>query len=563
MSCEDQIYSNDYYDLIIDRESSGRPDISGFCIQPIDTRFYALYIPREGLPELNISNYTFSAIPKCYTLSDQSALEASGILKVQNQPTLALKGNGVLLGFLDTGIAYTNPVFRNSDGSSRIAGIWDQTIRGNPPEGFLYGSEYLQEVINEALLAEDPYTIVPSQDENGHGTYVAGVAAGGRDAANEFSGAAPEADIAVVKLKQAKQYLRDFYFIPDQAVAFEETDIMAAVYYLWRLASKRNQPLVICLALGSNMGSHDGTNPLAYYLGDVAIRQMCAVITTAGNEANARHHYLGSLSEEVEYDQIEISVGAGVTGFTAQLWAGAPELYSVTVMSPTGEIVPMVYPRTGERKVYQFIFEETVVSIDYRVVGISSGDQLIYIRFEKPTRGIWSIQVYGSNYLTDSYHVWLPNSSFLSGEVVFLRSNPYYTVNVPGDARAVITVGGYNTRDNSLYIDSGRGYTVNQYIKPDFVAPAVEVYGPSARAGIYENRTGTSAAAAVTAGAGALFMEWVVLRRGATNINTVQIKNFFIRGAAREDGRTYPNREWGYGRLNLYDTFDALREYNR
>jgi len=108
------------------------------------------------------------------------ALNAAGITAVQNYPGLELKGQEMLIGFLDTGIDYPNAVFQGLDGSTRILGIWDQTIQdGNPPEGFCYGSAYTREDINKALRQEDPFSFVPTRDEDGHGTFTASVAAGG------------------------------------------------------------------------------------------------------------------------------------------------------------------------------------------------------------------------------------------------------------------------------------------------------------------------------------------------------------------------------------------------
>ena len=558
MACEDQIYSNEFYDFILQLDLPGQEIPAGYCNQPVDSLYSILYAAREGLPPLNISNYTYSVIPKCFIPVDQTALEVSGILKVQNQPTLSLMGQGILIGFVDTGIAYTNPVFQNSDKTTRIAAIWDQTIPGRPPEGFLCGTEYVQSEINEALSSENPLETVPSTDEDGHGTFVAGVAAGSVDYANNFSGAAPQTTIAVVKLKPAKQYLKDYYFIAEDAVVYAENDIMTGVYYLKNLARKLNMPLALCVAMGTSMGSHGGTGHLANYLDYVAIRTGNVVTAAAGNEANTRHHYSGQLDAETRTDSVEVNVEQGVRGFAAELWVRAPELYTIAVTSPSGESVPKMQPYSGNSATYRFIFEETVVSIDYRTIGARTGDQLIYIRFDRPTRGIWTIQVYGVNFLGKDYHIWLPMREMMSGEVFFIRSNPDTTITAPANGQILITVGAYDARDGSLYINSGRGYTIDGRVKPDFTAPGVNVYGPAVRGG-YQIRSGTSISAAITAGAGALFLEWAILYQNLPGINSVEAKNFFIRGAVRDSGRIYPNREWGYGKLDLYNAFDILR----
>lgn len=559
MTCEEQIYSNDFFDFIVETNQPEQEIPGGYCTQPVDRNFEIFYMEREGRPPLTIANYLYGSIPKCFALLDQSALEVSGILRMQNQPTLSLTGQGVFMGFLDTGIAYDNPVFCNPDGSTRIEAIWDQTIPGAPPEGFLYGTEYTRADIDEALASENPYERVQSRDENGHGTFVAGVAAGSPDYASDFNGAAPDATIAVVKLKQAKSYLREFYFIPEEAVVYAENDIMTAVAYLRQLAARHGKPLVICIALGTNMGNHGGAGLLGNYLREVGARSGNVIVIAAGNEANARHHYLGKIEEESGTENVEINVEANVRGFIAEIWARAPEQYAITVTSPTGESIAKQLSATGNHIEYRFLFENTLVTIDYRPIGRESGDQLIYVRFEQPTRGIWSIQVSEVVSISGVYHIWLPMREMVSGEVFFLRSNPDTTITVPSTENVPITVGAYDAKDGSLYIGSGRGYTVDDRVKPDFAAPGVNVYGPEPLGG-YVTRTGTSAAAAITAGACAQFLEWAVGDMGYLGINTVETKHFFVRGARREVNRKYPNREWGYGKLDIYNAFDVVRE---
>ena len=208
---------------------------------------------------------------------------------MQNYPTLELQGSGVLIGFVDTGIDYQNPIFRNLDGTTRIAGIWDQTLQdGMPPEGFLYGTEYTEDMINEALRSDTTQEMVPTSDEQGHGTFLASIAAGGASEEEEgFLGAAPDAQIAVVKLKEAKRYLKEFYLINTDAPCYQENDIMLGVTYLNNLANKLELPLIICIALGTNMGSHSANSPLTSQLDIYANTANRAVVIGSGNEANA------------------------------------------------------------------------------------------------------------------------------------------------------------------------------------------------------------------------------------------------------------------------------------
>ena len=259
-------------------------------LQPENSQFYKIIYVEQSLADpIRFDKYPYNSVPKCYTLIDTQAMEQSGIIQVQNYPTLNLQGSGVLIGFVDTGIDYRNPIFRNLDGSTRIAGIWDQTIQtGEPPENMFYGTEYTKEQINEALGSGNPLETVPSRDENSHGTFLASLAAGGVNEENQFIGAAPDAQIAVVKLKPAKQYLKDYYLIQTNAPCYQENDIMLGITYLNQLADRLGLPLVICIALGTNLGSHSAGSPLTSILdvyGSIANR---AVVVGGGNEANQR-----------------------------------------------------------------------------------------------------------------------------------------------------------------------------------------------------------------------------------------------------------------------------------
>ena len=164
--CRQRIMSEDYRDFIVSRT---RPlDIGEIlpeqlCEQEADYDYRCVYLPKVLGDPINLDRFFYTSIPKCYTLLSMETMNQAGILPIQNYPTLQLKGNGVLIGFIDTGIDYTNSIFRNLDGSSRIMGIWDQTIQeGTPPPNLAYGSEYTKEMIDRALREEDPKSIVPS-----------------------------------------------------------------------------------------------------------------------------------------------------------------------------------------------------------------------------------------------------------------------------------------------------------------------------------------------------------------------------------------------------------------
>lgn len=563
MSCSNKILSNDIYDFIVSKDEEQMPLVNPICVQPINEMYSIWYYDRNLLPPLSIGAYSYTSIPKCYALMDSTSLDVSGILSIQNQPTLSLKGQGVFIGIIDTGIDYTNRLFQTQAGESRIYSIWDQTVE-NPeeeqvPDGFFYGAEYKKNVINEALETENPYEIVLQRDTNGHGTFLASLAAGGADPENDFIGAAPESEIIVVKLKEAKQSLREFYYFSETQNLYQENDIMAGISYLESIADKENRPLVILLGIGSNQGSHSGTGPLSTCLDMVGSKRGRTVVVPAGNEAIAAHHFYGEAKSFINPVSVEINVESGINGFCMELWTYAPELVRVVVQSPTGQQSQGGFPISETTQTTNFIFENTILTLDYRVPGRRSSDLLIFFRFSRPVEGIWTVLVYPEQAITGVFHMWLPIQPLIGSDITFISPNPDTTITTPADAQIPITTGGYNGLTGARFLQSGRGFSGNGQVKPEFCAPAVEVSGANLR-GNYQEDTGTSAAAAITAGAAALCLEWGILRGNAPTMNSLEVKNLLIRGCQRTGNRTYPNTEWGYGILDLYRAFEILRK---
>ena len=559
-SIREMILSEEYADVIVPyfpcflnqyREQGAQVfnEYYGMIHYPLSERSFAAFF-EEG--------FFYSTVPKLYTLLDTVNLDAAGITQVQNQPVLKLTGQDIILGFIDTGIDYTHPAFRRSDGNSRIYGLWDQTVQtGTPPYDLEYGSVYTRQEINQALALEDPYSLVPSQDEIGHGTALAGIAAGTALPENDFAGAAPQAMIAVVKLKPAKEYLKSFFYVTGDAPAYQMTDIMAGIRYLIRLSEELLKPLVICLGLGTSQGAHSGDSPLDSMLSVTNQFRGITGVSAAGNEAGRANHYYGTALNSTEYNAVEILVKEGTRGFCAELWGQPPEVYAVGFESPLGEVVQKIPPRLSYSENISFILENTKIFVSSEIIQTVSGSQLIFIRFTDPTPGSWKIRVYTGNYNSGSYHIWLPITGFSNPDVTFLEPNPDTTITSPGTSLSVITTAAYNAYNNSLYLNSSRGYTRTGQIKPDIAAPGVNVFAPAPRQR-YTTITGTSAAAAITAGASALVMEWGMNRTPSRIFNSEEMKSLFIRGAQRRGDNLYPNREWGYGLLDVYQVFVSL-----
>ena len=575
MACRNSVASEEFADFIAPYFTSPENFMRSQgtdCIDFVNSTLAVVYIPFSTITSFSYTSYTYSAIPKLYSLLDVTSMDAAGITAAGELPVLNNQGEGVLIGFVDTGIHYMDPLFRSADGSTRIIGIWDQTNNSDnsnnienetakPFSAFsaLYGTQYTAEEINLALNSDNPASIVPTRDENGHGTFLASIAAGNRDERAGFSGAAPQASIAMVKLKPAKQYLRDFYLIQDGAEAYQENDIMMGVSYLYFLARKYSMPLVVCIPLGTNIGSHMGMSRLGQYLNQVSLSNGSAVITAAGNETGARHHFRAVMDADTDEVTAELRVGEREAGFSMELWAENMGVYTVGFISPTGEVAREIsVPLRGENTV-SFLLEQTQITVYTQIADVSAGSQFIFMRFETPMSGIWRILIRNSLDIRETFHIWLPVRGFISDETYFLRPDPDTTITDPGNARYPITVTAYDHTKNSIYIHASRGYSLSGRIKPDLAAPGVNILGASVSGRRLTRMSGTSVSAAHLAGAAAILLNWGVLNANYPYLNTPVLKSIFVRGAQRNPALTYPNREFGYGTLNLYEAFLHLR----
>lgn len=484
---------------------------------------------------------------------DPNALAESGILEVQGEP-LSLTGRGVLVGFVDTGIRYELDVFKRGDGATRILSIWDQEA----------DRIYTEEEINQALLSENPRSIVPETDEIGHGTAMASVAAGSRvDEGRSYIGAAPDSRLLVVKLRQAPREVREYYLVADSAVCYSEQDISAGLRYLDEEAERFGLPLVICFGMGTNLASHTGTSTLERTINSIAVKLGRAVVICNGNEGNKQHHFMGCFNRNMFQGEpgsalrrdVEIRVSEGVQGFTLNVWGTQPYQYQFSIRSPGGETVRDIRMNTDETATYRFVYDKTILYLDAQRVETGSGAQLLFVRFVSPSPGIWTLTVTEeerANYAL--FHAWLPIEEFLSAPVTFLEPSPYITLTDPAAAGDAISVSTYDDLNNSFYPESGRGYTRDGRVKPDLAAPGVNVSTAIGK------RSGSSISAAVTVGAVAQFMQWAITENHLPLVNSLNVRNYLVRGATRDLDIVYPSREWGYGRLSISGVFESMAE---
>ena len=496
------------------------------------------------LPETELDAYSdreqveFIEKPKRLYFETFEGREASCILPVQAGSN-GLTGDGILVGVVDSGVDYFHPDFRNEDGSSRILRLWDQSVNGNPPEGYITGTEYTKKEIDKALaLGEtEGRRLVSSRDFSGHGTAVLGIAAGnGRASDGVNRGVACESDLLVVKMKNAGEN------------SFPRTtELMEGIDYLIRQAVKLGKPIAINISFGNNYGSHQGDSLLETYISNAANVGRSVICVGSGNNGNDRIHTAGQIRQS-QTETVEMSVGVYETTLNLQLWKAYADEIEISIETPSGERLPVLSERIGTQR---YRAEETDLLIYYGKPGPFQVTQEIYFDFIPVgmylTSGIWKIHLYGRRIKEGTYNLWLPGGNVLNPVTGFYRPIAAETLTIPSTAAKVITVGAYDSRLNAYADFSGRGGERLFYPKPDLVAPGVAITAP-VPGGSYTSVTGTSFAAPFVTGSAALMMEWGIVRRNDPFLWGEKVKAYLRRGAQPLPGfEEYPNEAVGWG----------------
>ena len=507
------------------------------------------------LPEAEIAEYSdreqieFMEKPKQLYFETLQGREASCILTVQDRNT-GLSGEGVLVGVVDSGIDYFHPDFRNEDGSSRILRLWDQSIPGNPPEGYLTGTEYAKEEIDKALaLGEtEGRRFIPSRDFSGHGTAVLGIAAGNGRASNGVNrGIAYKSDLLVVKMGNARE-----------SSFPRTTELIEGIDYLIRQAVKMGRPIAVNISFGNNYGSHQGDSLLETYISNVANVGRSVICVGTGNNGNDRIHTAGKLRQG-QTDMIEMSIGTYETTLNLQLWKAYADEIEISIETPSGERLPELSEKIGTQR---YRAGETDLLIYYGKPGPFQVTQEIYFDFIPVgtylTSGIWKLYLRGRRIKEGNYNLWLPGGRVLNSMTGFYRPTAAETLTIPSTAAKVITVGAYDSRVNAFADFSGRGGKQLAYFKPDLVAPGVDVTAPAPGGG-YSGMTGTSFAVPFVTGAAALMMEWGIARKNDPFLWGEKVKAYLRRGAQPLPGfEKYPNESVGWGRLCFVESMPEI-----
>lgn len=486
--------------------------------------------------------------PKSLILEQMVGITASCINPVR-LPDYNLRGNGVLVACLDSGVDYRHPDFRNADGTTRIVTMWDQTIPGNPPAGFDTGSEYSAEDINRSLgvgtggndlfpageekrlvqQTEDmvPGDFVPEFDSSGHGTAVLGIMAGnGNASGGTIVGVAPEADIIVVKLGS-----------PSQTGFPRTTQLMTAIDYSVRYAIKTDKPLAINISYGNNYGAHNGDSMLERYVDTVSGLHKISIVAGTGNDGITARHTSGAL-ETGRNEIIEIYVADYVNSFNLQIWKHYLDDFDIGLETPAGRIVGPFSPYAS---VQNYTLPAENIAVYYSEPTPYNPEQEIYVswipRDNYITAGIWRVHLQPREILAGDYTMWLPVAGSTSSEVSFINPSIFNTLVIPSTARYVISVSAYDSRNDTFANFSGRGPVVEQGVpqrtaKPDLAAPGVGINTSSVGGG-YREFSGTSFAVPFVTGAAALLMQYGIVDKNDPYLYGEKLRANLIRGARR------------------------------
>ncbi len=531
------------WELIV--KYSGSPVFPDFVtFFPLFGGYAIVSIPENYIPTLSeMPEIEYIEKPKNLVLSLYEARAASCITPVQNPP-LSLDGSGVLVGIVDSGIDIFHPDFRNEDGTTRIRELWDQTVPNETESFFNRGRIFTSEDINRALAEND--RSFPSRDLSGHGTHVAGIAAGnGRASQGRQKGVAPASSLLIVKLGNV---------FPEGFP--RTTELMLGMEYCVRRSIEWQLPLALNISFGNSYGSHDGTSLLETYIDNLAGLGRTTICIGSGNEGNKGRHTSGTLNA-AQTTQIELAVAPSETSLNLQIWKNYVDTFRIRLLAPSGNDIFLTARSPG---VHNDILDSTQLLWYLGEPSPYSTSQEIYLEMlpipgnTYIQGGIWKFQLIPENIVDGSYNLWLPSGNSINPDTRFLVPIENTTLTIPSTASAPISVAAYNSNTDTFAPFSGQGYTGLSLAKPDIAAPGVDILS-TAPGGGYTRNTGTSMATPFDTGSAALLMQYGIVQNRDPYLYGQKVKAYLQRGARHIPAeKNYPSPMIGWGALCLKDS---------
>ncbi len=435
---------------------------------------------------------------------------------VRNSYKERLRGTGIVVAVIDSGLDLLHPSFQKQDGTTRIVAYWDQNQAGNPPPVYGFGTEY-DEADIQAIQNTGHSSF--SYDRSGHGTAVASI----------ISALADDAVLVGVAAR------------PDTAA------FLCAIDYAVRYVLQNNLPLVINLSYGNNYGDHLGNSQVEHYINQLQATGKITVVTGTGNEGSTgRHQKIFGTAENIS----RIYVSNGLQAFNLQLWSAYGNLYRFYFIAPNGQKSPE-FSIQNTNRTYEFFLYGTTISLQIGMPSPYNVQQEVFISFfgNPISPGSWQLMLVPNRQTRLSVNAWLPVSASTSADVFFEQPTEDMTFTIPASAQHVISVGAYDTRLQTVAPFSGRGLFSNELQKPDLAAPGVNIRTAQAGGG-YGQSTGTSFAAPFVSAAAALLMQWGITDSNDPFLYGERVKAYLQAGAVKLPGTVKsPNAESGYGAL--------------
>ena len=446
----------------------------------------------------------------------------------------ALSGQGVYMAILDSGIDYTDPMFRYADGTTKIAWLWDQGKRADaekgekPPQGFFTGVEYSRKMLNANLQKNSERL---TTDVTGHGTNVAKIAVQG----------APESELIVVKLDTAR------------GTYPSTVSLLRAFTYVAKKAQAENMPVAINLSYGNTYGAHDGSSLLERFIDNITEVGRNVICIGAGNEGASAGHFAGKLSEN-EIQRISFAMGTYERSFSLQLWKWYADRMDISILSPAGEQY-LIRNQDAGGEAQQAVMEQTKLLIFSGRPQPYRKREEVYIDFipleTYLNTGIWTIEITPRRIANGELRLYMPSAVVRSENTRFLLPSPVQTLTIPSTAQKVITVGAYNAYVRSYAAFSGRGDAGSgraENNKPDLTAPGVNIRIGEGEGGAVVS--GTSYATPFVTAAAALLMEYGIVQGNDPFLYGEKVKAYLHAGARQLPGYDiWPNDQVGWGAL--------------